>query len=118
MTEDMWIEEISLEDIQAEDVPEAVDPKALEGMRARIESVQVRKGDYGPYLYVATEVLGDSGYRATRLFSLKEKEGKIVWSRKGNLQAYLDKVGVAHPKDLKGKSVVVVVDANGYLSFV
>lgn len=113
----------TLEDLEADESPDVIEfePEEFVGVRTRIDRVEVRNGDFGPYLYVATEPLPEIGVRATRLFNLKEKDGKIVWSKRGHLQAYLNRLGVSHPKDLVGKEVIVQVEVKGdrkYLTFV
>lgn len=52
--------------------------------------------------------VGESEITASSLFNLTEENGQPTgWSSNGNLKEFLDRVGVKHPKDLKGKKALV-----------
>ena len=100
------------------------------GQKAIIATVDECEGQYGYFVKVETEILetiegGEKPIemKASRIFGLqKDSEGKIGWGKDTNLGVYLEKMGVAHYKELKGMDVVVQTITNkkekkDYLSF-
>ena len=100
------------------------------GQKRLIETVDEFEGQFGYFVKVETEVLetiegGEKPIeiKASRIFGLqKDSEGKIGWGKDTNLGVYLEKMGVAHYKELKGMEVVVQTITNkkekkDYLSF-
>ena len=100
------------------------------GQKRLIATVDECEGQFGYFVKVETEVIDtiEGGekpieIKASRIFGLqKDSEGKIGWGKDTNLGVYLEKMGVAHYKELKGMEVVVQTitnkkEKNNYLSF-
>jgi len=49
----------------------------------------------------------DIEVRASEIFSLKEKDGKIGWGEKSDLKKFLNKMKANHPKAVLGKLVII-----------
>lgn len=113
---------------------ESYDNEQHVGKRVRIERVKTMttdrfKNEDGSakksyYLKVESEPLDvldneqKTEIRASRIFGLiKTEEGKVGWSDKSKLTAFLKSVGADHPDDLVGKEVIVQLtdpDSNGF----
>ena len=99
------------------------------GKKAKIATVDECEGNYGYFVKVETAILetiecGENPIeiKASRIFGLqKDSEGKIGWGKVTNLGTFLEKMGVAHYKELVGKEVimqtVIKKDKKDYLCF-
>jgi hypothetical protein len=105
------------------------------GKKTTIANVKYIEGEYNgrPTIYAKLEsesldilkMADGSGkeLRATKLLSLMQLEGgKVGWTKNGNTAAYLKKMGVKLPDELKGKPITVVnvynkTKAQDYLSW-
>lgn len=112
----------SIEKVEVEEVPTPYDEDGnlIPGLQRKIKCLRVSTG------VVATVKTtdGDKDLVASELFNLKEENGKLGWSnnKKGKLNKFLAKMDVLHPKDLKGKNVILrirkkVGSENEFLGF-
>ena len=122
------MEETNLGETQEIVLPELEIEKHI-GTRIKITSVKELKGKYGNCVKVETDVLetlpkeeGTIEVRASRIFGLQQdKDGKIGWGKHTKLGQFLQKMDVAHYKDLIGKEVIVQAktgkDGKNFLEF-
>jgi len=107
-----------------------IDVTKYVGNKAKIATVDECEGNYGYFVKVETVILetiegGENPIeiKASRIFGLqKDSEGKIGWGKVTNLGTFLEKMGVAHYKELVGKEVIVQTvinkkDKKDYLCF-
>jgi len=90
------------------------------GKKTKIEKIETREGNFGNYVKVITEKVGEyekddkkEPLVASKIFGLQtDKEGQIGWGAETKLGLYLKKMGVAHYDELKGKEVIVQIKTN------
>jgi len=85
------------------------------GQKAKIETVIEKKGAFGFYIHVQTEVVDTLKgikepilIRGSRIFGLQEDaKGKVGWGKDTKLGVYLASMQVAHYNELEGKEVIL-----------
>lgn len=90
-----------------------IDVTPFVGKMAKIESVEVMKGQNGLFLKATTEIIEiveGIELRASRLFGLRfDKDGNLGWPEQGNLAVYLSAMKLKNPSELVGKKVQIVL---------
>lgn len=79
------------------------DPTPYIGNNSFIEFIEERKGQYGFYIRLLSQVVdeGKAEIRASVIFGLEEnKEGGIGWPPDSKLYNFLKKFGITHYRDL------------------
>ncbi len=107
-------EEVKLEGTGEIELPK-VDISKHIGKKVNIVKVTENKGNFGYYILVETEPVGnietskgDVKLRGSRIFGLQEdKEGNVGWGKDTKLGEYLKKMKVDHYKQLEGKEVIL-----------
>ncbi len=94
------------------------DPTPFIGQKSFIEYIEERKGQYGYYIKLYSQVIDESSdfpIRASTIFGLEEdKEGKIGWPSESKLDNFLKKFNVTHYRDLLvGATTQTLKDAKG-----
>jgi hypothetical protein len=121
----------SVDDLQEFESPPSVDFSQFIGKKVPIERVMRDriKSKYGPGGIILTpgnEIMApivrfetsvittlknakgeDIEVRASEIFSLKEKDGKLGWGEKSDLKKFLNKMKAPHPKAVVGKVVII-----------
>lgn len=109
----------------------SIDISQYIGRDTKIERIKEKKGQYGFYIIVETEVIDTIEktnkekieLRASRIFGLQQDEnGNIGWAKDTKLYVFLKKYKVTHYRDLVGLTVKVQTvtnkkDNKDYLTF-
>ncbi len=96
------------------------DPTPYIGNTSFIEFIEERKGQYGFYIRLLSQVVDDgaSEIRASAIFGLEEnKEGGIGWPPDSKLYNFLKKFNVSHYRDLIAGPVTTELKDNKGESF-
>ena len=107
-----------------------LDVKKYIGVKATIQGVELRAGEYGWFYYIETNALetlkSASGeeipIKATKILGTVELEdGSIGWGNESKTELFLNSHKVKRPEELMGKTVIVQTviakDKKEYLTF-
>ncbi len=119
-------ERVNVKDLEVRELPK-FDPKKYVGKDVVVENVEVRKGQYGFFLYAETIVLetftNGTQIRASKIYGLKTDENNQPFIAKGSkLDLELLDFNLKNWRDLKGAVVKlqlteITKDGNRYLTW-
>ena len=107
-------EVVNLQGTQEIELP-TIDITPYIGQKTKIETVIEKKGHYGFYIHLQTEVVDTLDgikepilIRGSRIFGLQEdKDQNIGWGKDTKLGVFLKSMDVTHYKELEGKEVIL-----------
>ena len=107
-------EVVNLQDTQEIELP-TIDITPYIGQKAKIETIIEKKGQFGFYVHIQTEVVDtiEGGkepllLRGSRIFGLQEDaKGVIGWGKDTKLGVFLLSMKVSHYNELEGKEVIL-----------
>lgn len=112
-------DEVTIDNTGEIELPQ-IDISKYIGKKIKIELVTEHKGAFGYFVKIQSTVVDTiTGrkqpimLRASKIFGLQEDdEGRIGWGKQTKLGVFINKMKVAHYKELVGKEVVIQSQTN------